>query len=106
METENQGVEVLRKAKELIITRGWGKGKEILASSSSEAPFCLLTAVSYVIEQEYKNTPEKITVYDEAYSRLVKIIGVESKFDLITWNDKEKTKFEDVMKVFDQAIAL
>lgn len=93
--------EKLEKAKELLINTGWirchdavnASGKPVDCNNEDASKFCLVGALCRVSPGGY----------GDARNAIYKVINSKS---ITTWNDQPERKFEDVIKVLDDAIEL
>jgi hypothetical protein len=106
---QDEGERTLRKAKELLETRGWVQGEQLHVSviDYNKAPVCAFTSVFVALDELYPNVSStRVRANHGAFNRLLHVIGLKLISEILPWNDAEERKKEEVLEVFDRAIAL
>lgn len=88
------------KAAREVVSRGWHKGSE----SDGKGNFCALAAVSIATGGSYDEITDHKRfqmVVDALLSRL----GSKVKHDVAAFNDDPETTHQDVLNLFDKALA-
>jgi hypothetical protein len=96
-------LEVLEQARKLLVEVGWtqhafarnSRGHILESNDPTAVCYCALGAVFYI-------SPSGSPLAGAAYKRLNAVIDGR---DIVRWNDSPERKKEDVLEVYDKAIA-
>jgi hypothetical protein len=92
-------VDVLRDAKQLIVTEGWWQAGQEHDRGDGRIRAC---AVSSVTRSGFGSWDR----IDGAITALTRVIGVSDARVIADWNDAPERTLEDVLSAFDRAIEL
>jgi len=100
--------EVLRKAKDVLLERGWTKGTMY---DPNEGTFCSSGAILFAVANVYNPTislildvsadPTLSERINTAHGYVRKAIGLP--WSLQSWNDRPERNFNEVVDAFDKA---
>lgn len=111
----DNAAEHLRRAKEAIETLGWEQGSYLGYETGGVCALGALRAASFGV---YKNGDyhHKDVIYPSEWAPIYEAEQIleeaftsnltSRQFNIAQWNDKEGRKLQDVLKLYDKAIAI
>lgn len=95
--------EILTKAKNIILERGWGQGdEETVFNTSDTPPCCVATALSYACNASIN----EMDGYRRARDWFTCANDMGGYDTIVKWNDAPERTKDEVLAAFDAAIAL
>lgn len=99
-----KGEDILREARDYIAKKGkWTKG----TLGKANGPVCALGALGMVLHKDPReeNSDPVMTLRELLDSCVPEKFGNEIDYDIVDYNDHEKTTLKQVIAVFNRAIA-